>query len=121
MIHHCEMTEIEEALFLDGRAHWVCAFRFTAGVRLDLTLHPGFHPEEFVLARFECPHLIAVDDSHGDDCQAFPWDVIGFDAEPLAAGRWRFCMHTDQVEYTFESNWPEVQKLPVPSAEKRIQ
>ncbi len=101
------MTTIEQALFRDGSAHWVSAFQLSSEALL-LTLHPWDRAELATQARFERPRIISAEDSHADDNRELPWDIIGFDSEPLPDGSWRFCLHTDSIEYVFDSPWPQI-------------
>ena len=101
------MTTIEQVLFCDGSAHCVSAFQLSSEALL-LTLHPWQRSDLAIQARFERPRFISVDDSHADDGRELPWDIIGFDSEKLADGGWRFCLHTDSIEYVFDSPWPEI-------------
>ncbi len=39
----------------------------------------------------------------------YPWDIIGFDNDPLSNNRWSFCLHTDKIEIIFEADWPEIE------------
>ncbi len=103
------MSRIEQALFRDSSAHWVSAFELLSDA-LVLTLHPGERAAAATHARFERPRIISADASHADDDGGLPWDIIGFDCEELPDGRWRFCLHTDRIEYVFESPWPEIHK-----------
>ncbi len=104
------MTVIEGALFHDLSAHWVVSFALSAE-ELRLTLHPCLREDVLTEAVFPNPQNVSQDDSYSDgNDRDFPWDIIGFDSEPLADGRWRFCLHTDAVEYVFESEWPEIVK-----------
>lgn len=103
------MTAIEEALFVNGSAHWVSSFDLTLEA-LVLTLHPCNCPDMVTQARFEKPCIISTDDTYADDDSNLPWDIIGFDSKPLADGLWDFCLHTDAIEYVFESAWPQISK-----------
>lgn len=109
------MTRIEKALFLDGSAHRVSSFQLSPEA-LVLTLHSWKHPEIFALARFERPRLVSADDRHSNGQRELPWDVIGFDSEQLPSGDWRFCLHTDCIEYVYDSPWPAVTKMAEPSS-----
>ena len=75
-----------------------------------MTLHPSQRPHLVTEARFERVRLISMDNSYADEERWLPWDIIGFDAEPLSDGVWRFCLHTDCVEYGFESLWPQISR-----------
>lgn len=46
-------------------------------------------------------------ESYEDD-SSYPLDIIGFESDPVSENRWTFCLHTDCIEYVFESNWPEI-------------
>lgn len=37
----------------------------------------------------------------------FPTNIIGFDSTKRSNETWKFCLHTDEVEWNFISNWPE--------------
>jgi hypothetical protein len=106
------MTQIEQALFLNGRAHWVSSFTLSAEA-LVITVHPAEMPNVCCHARFSAPRVDSVDDSYNEEDKDFPWDIIGFDSERLSDGRWNFCLHTDKIEYGFESDWPEIWRAPV--------
>jgi hypothetical protein len=103
------MTPIEQALFRNNSAHCVMAFEH-AGDVIAVVLHPWKQPELASLARFECVKILSVDDSYADGDGELPWNVIGFDSKPLAGNRWRYCLHTDAIEYCFEAGWPEIRQ-----------
>ena len=103
------MTAIEQALFRNGSAHCVRSFELSSEA-LVLTLHPWEQAEVATQARFDRPRIVSTDDSHADDDRELPWDIIGFESEPLPDGAWRFCLHTDAIEYVFESSWPQITK-----------
>jgi hypothetical protein len=105
------MTLIEKALFQVGSAHWVRAIDWPND-DLTLDVHPCQRPEFIIQARFERVRLISMDNSYADEERWLPWDIIGFDSEPLSDGVWRFCLHTNSVEYVFESRWPQIIKPP---------
>ena len=101
------MTPIEQALFRDGSAHCVSSFELSSDA-LVLTLHPWEWADVVTQARFDRPRVVSMDDSHADDDRELPWDIIGFDSELLPDGHWRFCLHTDSIEYVFDSPWPQI-------------
>ena len=103
------MTPIEQALFSNSAAHWVADFELT-GKTIALVLYPYDRPEIQTRARFESVEVLSIDDSYADRDAGLPWDIIGFDSEPLAANRWRFCLHTDAIEYCFEAGWPAIER-----------
>jgi hypothetical protein len=103
------LTKIEKVLFHDESAHWVSSFANSPEV-LELVLHPANRPQAISKARFRNPHIVSVDDSYRDDVRELPWDVIGFDSDQLPDGLWRFCLHTDQIEYVFDSAWPDISR-----------
>jgi hypothetical protein len=103
------MTLIEQALYLDGRAHWISAFDWSTSALL-ISLHPFERPAVLVKALFDKPRLISRDDSYGDTLQ-LPWDIIGFESKPLLKQVWQFCLHSDCVEYIFESAWPAISRV----------
>jgi hypothetical protein len=103
------MTTIEQALFRNGSAHCVAVFEL-AGEAIAVVLHPWEQPELQTRARFEGVKVLSVDDSHADAGAGLPWDIIGFDSEALVGNRWRFCLHTDAIEYCFEAGWPAVER-----------
>jgi hypothetical protein len=103
------MTLIEQALFLDGSAHCVRSFELSPEA-LVLTLYPWQRVDSSTQARFDRPRLVSTDDSYADDERELPWDIIGFDSKQLPEGGWRFCLHTDCIEYVFDSPWPEITK-----------
>ena len=100
------MTPIEQTLFWNGTAHWIAAFGIH-GDRIEFTLHPWDRPELRMHATFDNAKVLSVDDYSDDGDRAFPWDIIGFDSEPISADRWRYCLHTDKMEYCFEAGWPD--------------
>jgi hypothetical protein len=95
------VTAIEQALFRGGSAHCVSSFELSSDA-LVLTLHPWERADLTTRARFEKPHIVSTDISHGE-ARELPWDIIGFDSEQLPDGGWRFCLHTDSIEYVFDS------------------
>lgn len=103
------MTPIEQALFRNDAAHCVMAFEH-AGDVIAVVLHPWEQPKLASLARFEGVRMLSVDDSYADGDGTLPWDIIGFDSEPLDGNRWRYCLHTDAIEYCFEADWPAVDR-----------
>jgi hypothetical protein len=103
------MTVIEEALFRNGSAHWIATFAI-AGDIITITLHPWNSPNLLTRATFSQVKVLSVDDSYADVQDGpLPWDIIGFDCEALAENRWRYCLHTDGIEYAFESGWPKIE------------
>ena len=104
-----QMTRIEEALFLNRSAHCVSAFELSPEA-LALTLHPWERRDTSVHAVFDLPTIVSRDD-YADDGYDLPWDIIGFDSEPLSRGLWRFCLHTDCIEYVFDSPWPRTTRV----------
>jgi hypothetical protein len=111
---HADMTRIEQALFLDNSAHCIGSFELSSEA-LVLTLHPWERTEISTLARFERPRIVSTDDRHADGEHELPWDIIGFDSEQSPSGDWRFCLHTDCIEYVFDSPWPEITKIAEPA------
>ncbi len=103
------MTPIEQALFRNGTAHCVADFKLADDV-IAIVLHPCERPEVQTHARFEGVKVLSVDDSYADADAGLPWDIIGFDSEPLAGNKWRYCLHTDAIEYCFEAGWPAVER-----------
>jgi hypothetical protein len=103
------LTSIEQALFQNGAAHCVANFELV-GEAIAIVLHPWERPELQTRARFEGVKVLSVDDSYADADAGLPWDIIGFDSEPLTATRWRYCLNTDAIEYCFEAGWPAVEK-----------
>ena len=112
--HRCypaeSMTAIEQALYSNGTAHWVVAFELRDNT-VTVTSHPCDRPELLTLLTFDQAMMLSIDDSYADDGdQSFPWDIIGFDSEPVSSERWRYCLHTDKIEYCFEAEWPAVRR-----------
>jgi hypothetical protein len=104
------MTAIEQALYSNGAAHWVTAFNLLDRV-VTITSHPCDRPQLLTLSTFDHATMLSLDDSYADDGdRSFPWDIIGFDSQPLSNGRWHFCLHTDKIEYCFEAKWPAVRR-----------
>jgi len=101
------MTEIEQALFRDGSPHWVSSFKWSSEA-LFLTLHPWDRADATTHARFDRPRVVSTDDSYAGENRELPWEIIGFDSEQLPDGGWRFCLHTDAMEYVFDSAWPQI-------------
>jgi hypothetical protein len=101
------MTAIEQALFRDGSAHCVSFFELSSDA-LVLRLHPWERADVATQARFDRPRIVSTDNSHAADDPELPWDIIGFDSELLPDGGWRFCLHTDSIEYVFDSSWPQI-------------
>lgn len=104
------MTPIEQALFRDGSAHCVSSFDLSQNA-LVLVIHPWLQANVATQARFEKPHIVSIDASYADENSELPWDIIGFDSAQLSGEYWRFCLHTDSVEYAFESTWPQITKF----------
>jgi hypothetical protein len=103
------MTPIEQALFFDGSAHCVSFFA-SSSEALVLTVHPWERADVATQARFDRPRDVSTDNSYADGDHDLPWDIIGFDSEQLPDGGWRFCLHTDAIEYVFDSFWPQIFK-----------
>ncbi len=104
------MTTIEQALFRNSTAHCISAIDIANDV-IAITLHPWERPELTSRARFEGVKILSVDNSYADtDAMELPWDIIGFDSDKLSDDMWRYCLHTDAVEYCFESKWPAISK-----------
>jgi hypothetical protein len=104
---YLSVTAIEQALFRDGSAHCVSSIRLSSE-ELLLTLHPWERAAVVVQASFHRPRIVSTDDTHAGDDIELPWDIIGFDSEQLPDGGWRFCLHTDAIEYVFDSSWPQI-------------
>jgi hypothetical protein len=108
---------IEDALF-GGRstAHAVIGFNADRkDIHLRLAPWKGQDSEAVpdqnaeVFATFRNAYILSVDTYEADASSPRPpWDIIGFDSDELSNGRWSFCLHTDCVEYSFESDWPEI-------------
>ena len=104
------MTPIEKALFIDETVHWICSFDLTPEA-MEISLHPCDRPELVCHAKFIKPKIVSIDRSYADeDDGGLPWDILGFESQPLRGDLWEFCLHTDPIEYVFESAWPEIQK-----------
>ena len=37
----------------------------------------------------------------------YPLPIIGFDSKRLSSGLWHFCLNAAEVEWGFQSEWPE--------------
>jgi hypothetical protein len=98
---------IEKALFGSGPMLCISAFE-VVGETVIMTLKQWEQSEPTTRATFVNVKILSVNNSYADDDAGFPWDIIGFECEPLADGRWRFGLTTDAVEYCFEGNWPKV-------------
>ena len=105
------MTPIEQALFLNGNKHCVSSFHLSPEA-LVLTLHPWQRPHVEAHARFDRPRIVSTDDSYAEDNRELPWDVIGFDSEQLPEESWRFCLHTDGIEYVLSHLGQRLPKRP---------
>ncbi len=108
------LTEIEDALFRgQNRAHLITNFVATNDYIL-LKLAPQINSNDKVTpdsnalieAKFNNVHNLSRE-THDDDI-GYPWSIIGFDCKSISNNRWSFCLHTDWVEYTFDSDWPEI-------------
>ncbi len=51
-----------------------------------------------------------IDTSYTDGESSLLWDIIGFDSLPLGNERWKFVLHTDMVELSFQAPWPNIKK-----------
>ena len=93
---------------MDDSAHWVTALEVSPS-SVAVTLCSSRHPERSRRAIFASTEMVSVDDSYSEpDEMEKPWDIIGFDCDQLRNERWRFCLHTDCIEYVFDSTWPEI-------------
>lgn len=112
------MSEIEKALFVDGTVHYITSFALLAE-EIMLTVCPGRGirdaDTQVALTRGRFlqvnPNRVFCEVFDAKDGIGLPWDIIGFDSDPLDDGYWRFCLHTDCVEYLFESKWPEITRV----------
>ena len=103
------MTAIEKALFQNDRLHWVGSIDWPSDT-LVITIYPFQNPYLVTEALFERVRLISMDNSYADEERWLPWDIVGFDSELVSDEVWRFCLHTNCVEYVFESYWPQISK-----------
>jgi hypothetical protein len=72
----------------------------------------SYGPSVSTVATFHDARLVSVDAyADGPDDLELPWDVIGFDCDELGDGRWRFVLHSDVMEWCFESAWPVVERV----------
>jgi len=104
------LTEIEGILFAKNVAHVVAAFDLTADT-MTLVVHPRDAPDEKIRARFLFVVVKSTDDSYSDGKVHLPWEIIGIDSTSLPNHRWRFCLHTEAIEYNFEAEWPTVDSI----------
>lgn len=51
------------------------------------------------------------DDASEDQEPSLPWDIIGFHSYDLGQGRCSFVLHCREIEYVWESSWPELTSL----------
>ncbi len=105
------VTAIERLLYGDLGIHGVSEFALSPGV-VRLRLAPWEGPSVSTVATFHDARLVSVDAyADGPEDLELPWDVIGFDCYELGGGRWRFVLHSDVMEWCFESAWPVVEPV----------
>jgi hypothetical protein len=104
------MTKIEEACFVSTRAHWVASMSYRDR-EFAVVLHPSDDETKRVTVTFSDVSLMRFDTSYNDEEMPFPWDIIGFDSEPLQEGRWAFTLHTDMIEFSFRAGWPRIERV----------
>ena len=102
-------TAIENFLYGQGGTHGVVEVSLSAN-RLILTVAPwvdlsSVKVAEFLESKITSVEVYAVD---ADELN-LPWDIIGFDSDPIPGYRWRFVLHCGGIEYVFESRWPRLQ------------
>lgn len=110
------LTKIEEVLFRgQNRTHAITDFVVLNSCIL-LKLAPWVESggeatpdsKAIVEARFNNANIKSKEIyKEASDDIAYPWDIIGFDSDPATNNRWLFCLHTDCIEYIFESDWPK--------------
>jgi hypothetical protein len=112
------LTKIEDALFRGQNRTYAVTEFVTLNDRILLKLAPWIESggevtpdsKAVVEARFNNADVRSkeTNEQASDDIE-YPWDIIGFDSDPISDNRWSFCLHTDCIEYLFESDWPEVE------------
>ncbi|WP_394781611.1 hypothetical protein [Undibacterium sp.] len=103
------MTAIEQAIYIDSSAHWVCSISLQIS-SISMSVHPCERPSDIVAVGFKNVKNLKISTSHSDGNFEMPWDIIGFDSITLCNDRWSFVMHCDKAEFTFEAAWPSINR-----------
>jgi hypothetical protein len=105
-------SSIERALYGDRGTHGVIEFSLVPGFIL-LRVAPWDEPTAWVKAGFANARFSSLDQyaNKGEELD-LPWDIIGFDSYDQPTGRWKFVLHCSSIEWSFESDWPVIERSP---------
>jgi hypothetical protein len=105
------LTKIEDALFRgQNRTHAITEFAISSDsitIRLAPWIDPGI-PDSNALVKATFKKAVIKSKEILGDAIEYPWDIVGFDSEPVLNNRWDFYLCTDCIAYGFESDWPEI-------------
>lgn len=104
-------TSIEQTLFGGRGIHGVSEFTVSPDV-VRLCFSPWEGPQIQTIALFSEARLKTMEIYPDDPSDLeLPWDIYGFDGYELGNGRWRFVVHCNAIEFTFESAWPVISRV----------
>ena len=106
------LTKIEDALFQGkNQPHAITEF-VISNDSISLKVTPWIetiYSRYFILkikATFK--KVLIISKEILEEPVEYPWNIIGFDSEPILNNRWDFYLCTDCIAYGFESDWPEI-------------
>ena len=102
-------SKIELCLYGSFGTHALLAITLSEN-RVVVIVAPWEHQSERTVAVFESAELLSIwsqSDSTPEEL-VMPWDIIAFDSEELADGRWKFGICCSVTEFIWRSDWPIV-------------
>lgn len=103
-----ELARIEEFLFSGHDAHFVTAFTHDdCVITLKLTPVEARAVDETIATFANSSALDIWQDP--SEAPEWPLDIVGCDCYSRGQ-RWRFVLNCDTIEWTWESDWPSVNK-----------
>ena len=105
------LTKIEDALFQGkNQPHAITEFVISNdSISLKVTpwIEPGI-PDANNIIKATFKKVLIISKEILEEPVEYPWNIIGFDSEPILNNRWDFYLCTDCIAYGFESDWPEI-------------
>jgi len=105
------MTDIEQFLFSGNVAHGIDEFGLAQGC-VRLRLAPWEGEKLLTQATFEEAKVLSLSqlDEPDEEDLNLPWDIIGFDSYKVSNRRWKFVLICGALEWSWESEWPKVER-----------
>lgn len=105
------LTQIEQYAFGGNHAHFVTAFDIDVQC-ITVRLKPVEKDASLHETIVSFPSARMLDDwTDSSEEPQWPLDIIGFDCYPQLE-RWKFVLNCGTKEWTWESNWPTLEKNP---------